>query len=137
MPRHSVHLDRVGGQPLAPLYSPRRASVVHSGRARGGLPSLRVRACYAALRMLDAARRHAEETRRHAEETRRTLGVRLSIRVGLSAGEVVVRTIRDDLHMNYTAMVTTVHLASRTEQLSEPGTATLTAATLALVAGYV
>ena len=89
-----------------------------------------VRACYAALAM------HAT-MRRHLEDVRRTHGVTFNIRSGLSAGEVVVRTIRDDLHMDYTAMGQTVHLASRMEQLSEPGTATITAETLALVEGYV
>ena len=51
-----------------------------------------------------------EAARRHAAELRRGIGVTLAIRVGLSAGEVVVRTISDDLHMDYTAMGETVHL---------------------------
>jgi class 3 adenylate cyclase/tetratricopeptide (TPR) repeat protein len=88
-----------------------------------------VRAGYAALEMLDAARRHAIETRR-------THGIALAIRVGLSSGEVVVRTIRDDLHMDYTAMGETVHLAARMEQVAEPGTAALAPETRALTEGY-
>ena len=50
---------------------------------------------YAALDMQAAIRRYAEKVRR-------THGVELQIRVGLSSGEVVVRTIRSDLRMDYT-----------------------------------
>ena len=50
-----------------------------------------VRACYAAL-MMQAS------VKRYAEEVRRTVGVPLHIRVGLNSGEVVVRSIGNDLH---------------------------------------
>ena len=43
-----------------------------------------VRACYAALRMQDAVKQYAEAVRR-------TEGVLVQVRVGLNAGEVVVR----------------------------------------------
>src|SRR5262249_25185308 len=56
-----------------------------------------VRACYAALRMQDTARRYAEEV--HQRE-----GLPIQIRVGLNSGEVVVRSIGSDLHMDYTAV---------------------------------
>jgi tetratricopeptide (TPR) repeat protein len=59
------------------------------------------------------------------------------IRVGLNAGEVVVRTIGNDLHMDYSAVGQTTHLAARMEQLATPGTIRLTAATLRLVEGLV
>jgi class 3 adenylate cyclase len=55
-----------------------------------------VRACYAALRMQAAVRSYSEELR-HAQ------GVEVQIRVGLNSGEVVVRVIGSDLHMDYTA----------------------------------
>ena len=42
-----------------------------------------------------------------------------------------------DLHMDYTAVGQTTHLAARMEQLARPGTALLTADTLRLVEGYV
>ena len=45
-----------------------------------------------------------------------------AIRVGLNSGEVVVRAIGSDLHMDYTAVGQTTHLAARMEQLAEPGT---------------
>jgi class 3 adenylate cyclase/tetratricopeptide (TPR) repeat protein len=89
-----------------------------------------VRACYAALRMQEAIRRYSEEAR-HAH------GVELRIRVGLNSGEVVVRSIGNDLRMDYTAVGQTTHLASRMEQLATPGTTRLTAATLELAEGYV
>src|SRR5712692_4603494 len=84
-----------------------------------------VRACYAALRMQESVKRYAEGVR-HEE------GITIRIRVGLNSGEVVVRAIGSDLRMDYTAVGQTTHLAARMEQLAEPGTALLTAATLAL-----
>src|SRR5205807_7537069 len=51
-----------------------------------------VRACYAALAMQAAMRRYAEEVRR-------SHGLEMQIRVGLNAGEVVVRAISNDLHV--------------------------------------
>ena len=56
-----------------------------------------VRACYAALRM-------QEVVQEYATEVQRTHGVPLHIRVGLNAGEVVVRSIGSDLHMDYSAV---------------------------------
>src|SRR5213592_3102992 len=70
-----------------------------------------VRACYAALRMQDAVKRYAADAR-HAH------GVNVQIRVGLNSGEVVVRAIGSDLHMDYTAIGQTTHLAARMEQLA-------------------
>jgi hypothetical protein len=67
-----------------------------------------VRACYATLAM-QAAMRPA------VEETRRSQGLELQIRVGLNAGEVVVRAIGNDLHMDYSAVGQTTHLAARME----------------------
>src|SRR4029453_5367203 len=65
-----------------------------------------VRACYAALRM--------EQTiGRYAPGAPRSEGVPIRIRVGLNSGEVVVRSIGSDLHMDYTAVGQTTHLAGR------------------------
>ena len=74
---------------------------------------------------------------RYADEVRRTHGLTLQLRVGLNAGEVVVRTIGNDLHMDYSAVGQTTHLAARMEQLATPGSILLTAATLRLVEGLV
>ena len=89
-----------------------------------------LRACYAALAMQTALRTYTEEVRR-------THGLELRIRVGLNAGEVVVRTIRNDLHMDYSAVGETTHLAARMEQLATPGTIRITAAILQLVEGLI
>ena len=56
-----------------------------------------LRACYAALAMQAAMQDYAEEVRR-------STGLELRIRVGLNSGEVVVRTIGNDLHMDYSAV---------------------------------
>ena len=61
----------------------------------------------------------------------------MRIRVGLHAGEVVVRSISNDLHVDYSAIGPTTHLAARMEQLAAPGRTLLTAATLRLVEGLV
>jgi class 3 adenylate cyclase/tetratricopeptide (TPR) repeat protein len=89
-----------------------------------------LRACYAALAM-------QASMRDYAEEVRRAHGMALRLRVGLNAGEVVVRTIGNDLHMDYSAVGQTVHLAARMEQLAAPGSILLTVATLRLVEGLV
>jgi tetratricopeptide (TPR) repeat protein len=89
-----------------------------------------LRACYAALALQGAVRPYAEEVRRRH-------GMALQLRVGLNAGEVVVRAIGNDLHMDYSAVGQTTHLAARMEQLATPGSILLTAATLRLVEGLV
>src|SRR5678816_1142520 len=54
-----------------------------------------VRACYAALRMQELVKRDAEGVRGQQ-------GINVRIRIGLNSGEVVVRAIGSDLHMDYT-----------------------------------
>src|SRR5919199_3199988 len=56
-----------------------------------------VRACYAALAMQEAIRSYADQV----GQTHR---VEIQIRVGLNSGEVVVRAIGNDLHMDYSAI---------------------------------
>jgi class 3 adenylate cyclase len=89
-----------------------------------------VRACYAALAMQEAIRRYSEEARR-------AHGVSVQIRVGLNSGAVVVRAIGNDLHMDYTAVGQTTHLAARMEQLTTPGSTLLTPETLRLAEGFI
>jgi class 3 adenylate cyclase len=55
-----------------------------------------------------------------ASDLRRAHGVTVEVRVGLNSGEVVVRTISSDLHMDYSAVGQTTHLAARMEQLASP-----------------
>jgi predicted ATPase/class 3 adenylate cyclase len=89
-----------------------------------------LRACYAALAMQTAMRAYTEDVRR-------TRGLELRMRVGLNSGEVVVRVIGNDLHMDYSAVGETTHLAARMEQLATPGSIRLSASTLGLVEGLV
>jgi class 3 adenylate cyclase len=89
-----------------------------------------VRACYAALRM-------QRRVNLYADELRRAGSTPVQIRVGLNSGEVVVRSIGSDLHMDYTAVGQTTHLAARMEQLAKPGSVLVNGATLALAEGYV
>ena len=88
-----------------------------------------VRACYAALRMQDSVRAYANDVRR-------SHGVALRIRVGINSGEVVVRTIANDLRMDYSAVGPTTHLAARMEQLADPGRVLVAPNTARLVEGY-
>jgi class 3 adenylate cyclase/tetratricopeptide (TPR) repeat protein len=117
--RYEGTVNQVLGDGIMALFG---APVAHEDHA--------VRACYAALAMQEAMRRYAEEVRR-------THGVVVQIRVGLNSGDVVVRAIGNDLHMDYSAIGQTTHLAARMEQLATPGSILLTAATLRLVEGLV
>src|SRR5215831_16740860 len=112
-------VNDVAGDGLMALFG---APIAHEDHA--------VRACYAALAMQAALRRYAEEVRR-------THGLEVLLRVGLNSGGVLVRTIGNDLYMNYSGVGLTTNLAHRMEQLAPPGTIRLTAATLRLVEGAV
>ncbi len=89
-----------------------------------------VRACYAALRM-------QEQISRYADDLQRSGSMPVYIRIGINSGEVVVRTIGSDLHMDYTAVGQSTHLASRIEQLAKPGSTLLSDDTLQLAEGYI
>jgi class 3 adenylate cyclase/tetratricopeptide (TPR) repeat protein len=117
--RYEGTINQVMGDGIMALFG---APLAHEDHA--------VRACYAALRM-------QESVMRHAEGLFRSQGVPIQIRVGLNSGEVVVRAIGSDLHMDYTAVGQTTHLAARMEQMATPGTILLAPATLQLAEGYV
>src|SRR5213594_2296717 len=117
--RYEGTVNQVLGDGIMALFG---APVAHEDHA--------VRACYAALAMQAALRRYAEEVRR-------SHGLEMQARVGLNSGEVVVRSIGNDLHMDYSAVGQTTHLAARMEQLATPGIIRLTAATLRLAEGLV
>jgi class 3 adenylate cyclase/tetratricopeptide (TPR) repeat protein len=117
--RYEGTVNQVLGDGIMALFG---APVAHEDHA--------VRACYAALAMQAAMRRYAEEVRR-------SHGLEMPARVGLHSGEVVVRSIGNDLHMDYSAVGQTTHLAARMEQLATPGSIRLTAATLRLAEGLV
>src|SRR5262249_24370580 len=117
--RYEGTVNQVMGDGIMALFG---APLAHEDHA--------VRACYAALAMQAAVKQYAAEVqRRH--------GVPVQIRVGFNTGEVVVRAIGSDLHMDYTAVGQTTHLAARMEQMAMPGSILLTQATLRLIEGYV
>jgi class 3 adenylate cyclase/tetratricopeptide (TPR) repeat protein len=112
-------VNQVMGDGIMALFG---APIAHEDHA--------VRACYAALRMQESVGKYAEEMRpSHAAVVK--------IRVGLNSGDVLVRAIGSDLHMDYTAVGQTSHLAARMEQLADPGAIAITPETLALTEGYI
>jgi class 3 adenylate cyclase len=117
--RYEGTVNQVMGDGIMALFG---APLAHEDHA--------VRACYAAIDLQRAMRGLTEGLRQ-------SHGVTVQARVGLNSGEVVVRTISSDLHMDYTAVGQTTHLAARMEQLASPGTTFLTADTLRLAEGYV
>ena len=117
--RYEGTVNQVMGDGIMALFG---APLAHEDHA--------VRACYAALRMQEAVKRYAEEVRR-------AHGIPIQIRVGLNSGEVVVRSIGSDLHMDYTAVGQTTHLAARMEQMALPGSILIPPETLTLAEGYV
>src|SRR2546427_445907 len=112
--RYEGTVNQVMGDGIMALFG---APIAHEDHA--------ARACYAALAMQAALHRYAEEVRR-------TQGLTVQMRVGLHSGEVVVRAISNDLHMDYSAVGQTTHLAARMEQLAAPGSILLTAGWLQL-----
>jgi predicted ATPase/class 3 adenylate cyclase len=117
--RYEGTVNQVMGDGIMALFG---APLAHEDHA--------VRACRAAVRM-------HETVGNYAEELRRGQGIDVQIRVGLNSGEVVVRAIDSDLHMDYSAIGQTTHLAARMEQLARPGTTLITGGTLRHAEGYV
>jgi class 3 adenylate cyclase/tetratricopeptide (TPR) repeat protein len=112
-------VNQVMGDGIMALFG---APVAHEDHA--------VRACYAAIRM-------QRRVTLYADEIQRAGGTPVQIRVGLNSGEVVVRSIGNDLRMDYTAVGQTTHLAARMEQMAKPGSILVTGDTLTLAEGYV
>ncbi len=117
--RYEGTVNQVMGDGIMALFG---APIAHEDHA--------VRACYAALRM-------QETVTRYGDEMQRSHGIPVQIRVGLNAGEVVVRAIDSSLHMDYTAVGQTTHLAARLEQMAKPGSVLTTGETLRLAEGFV
>jgi class 3 adenylate cyclase len=116
--RYEGTVNQVMGDGIMALFG---APLAHEDHA--------VRACYAALRM-------QQSVVQYADAVFRSHGVPIQIRVGLNSGEVVVRAVGSDLHMDYTAVGQTTHLAARMEQMATPGTILLAPATLRLAEGH-
>jgi class 3 adenylate cyclase len=105
--RYEGTVNQVMGDGIMALFG---APIAHEDHA--------VRASYAALRM-------QETVTRYGDEMQRSHGVPVQIRIGLNSGAVVVRGIDSSLHMDYTAVGQTTHLASRMEQMAKPGSVLL------------
>ena len=89
-----------------------------------------IRACHAALSMLDRVRHYGDDVQRAS-------GVPIQIRVGLNSGEVALNVTGHGLHMSYTAIGQPVHIAARMEQMAKPGTVLATAETVRLAEGHI
>jgi class 3 adenylate cyclase len=70
----------------------------------------------------------------HALQAER--GLTLQMRIGMHTGLVVVGKIGDDLRMDYTAVGDTTNLAARLQQMAQPGSVLISAATQQRVAGF-
>ena len=116
--RFEGFVDKFTGDGIMALFG---APITHEDHAQ--------RACYAALHL-------REQLRAQADQLRLDSGLSLSVRIGINSGEVVVGRIRDDLGMDYTAQGYVVGLASRMEQICEPGCVYLTEHTARFVDGY-
>ncbi len=87
------------------------------------------RACYTALAI-------QKDLAEYNEKIQKDYGQEFRMRIGLNSGPVVVGSIGDDLHMDYTAIGDTINLASRMEGLAQPGTVLLSRHTHRLVKDY-
>jgi class 3 adenylate cyclase/tetratricopeptide (TPR) repeat protein len=110
--RYEGTISRVQGDGIMALFG---APLAHEDNA--------VRAAYAALDAL--------------KDVRALCDADIAIRVGLHAGEVLVRAIHNDLSIDYDAVGSTVHLAARMEQMAPPGTIYCTANVMRLAMGFV
>ena len=89
-----------------------------------------LRACYSALAM-------QEEMRRHRKRLGQSEEAGLQIGIGMNSGEVVVRSIGNDLNIDYSALGHTTHLAARMQELAGPGAVLLSLSTLRQVEGFI
>jgi class 3 adenylate cyclase/tetratricopeptide (TPR) repeat protein len=110
--RYEGTINRVQGDGVMALFG---APLAHEDNA--------VRAAYAALEMQKGVAAACDAD--------------IAIRVGLHAGEVLVRAIHNDLSVDYDAIGPTVHLAARMEQMAPPGTIYCTANVMRLAKGFV
>jgi class 3 adenylate cyclase/tetratricopeptide (TPR) repeat protein len=89
-----------------------------------------LRACYASLAMHTDLRAHRERLGQSEADA-------VQIGIGLNTGEVVVRSIDNDLNLDYSALGHTTHLAARMQELAGAGISLITASTLREVEGFV
>ena len=87
------------------------------------------RACYAALRL-------RQTLDRYASELRDARGIDLAVRIGIHSGGVVAGPLGRQGRGGYTALGSTVHLASEMERIAAPGRIFVSETTARLVDGY-
>src|SRR5499425_1323110 len=117
--RYEGTVNQVVGDGIMALFG---APLAHEDHA--------VRACYAALTMQGEMRRYRRKLGQ-SEESGLQIGIRLN------SGEVVVRSISNDLNVDYSALGHTTHMAARMQELAAGGTTLITAPTLRQVEGFV
>jgi class 3 adenylate cyclase/tetratricopeptide (TPR) repeat protein len=89
-----------------------------------------LRACYAALAM----QQRIDQVVQKAVATGDPV---LQLGIGLNSGEVVVRSIDNDLNIDYLALGDTIHLGARMQETAAPGSILLTGNTLREIEGFV
>src|SRR5215831_7121385 len=117
--RYEGTVNQVLGDGIMALFG---APLAHEDHA--------LRACYTALAMQEEMRRYRRKLGQPEESG-------LQIGIGLNSGEVVVRSISNDLNVDYSALGHTTHLAARMEELASAGAVIMTATTLRDVEGFV
>jgi class 3 adenylate cyclase/tetratricopeptide (TPR) repeat protein len=117
--RYEGTVNQVLGDGIMALFG---APLAHEDHA--------LRACYAALAM-------QEEMRRYRRKLGQSEEAGIQIGIGVNSGEVVVRSIDNDLNIDYSALGHTTHLAARMQELAGAGAIVMTAATLREVEGFV
>jgi class 3 adenylate cyclase len=110
--RYEGTVNQVLGDGIMALFG---APLAHEDHA--------VRACYAALAMQEEMRRYRRRLGQSEESG-------LQIGIGLNSGEVVVRSISNDLNVDYSALGHTTHMAARMQELAAGGIILMTASTL-------
>jgi class 3 adenylate cyclase/tetratricopeptide (TPR) repeat protein len=110
--RYEGTINRVQGDGIMALFG---APLAHEDNA--------VRAAYAALDI--------------QKDVHAACSPDIAVRVGLHAGDVLVRAMHNDLSIDYDAIGPTVHLAARMEQIAPPGAIYCTANVMRMTMGFV
>jgi class 3 adenylate cyclase len=116
--RYGGYVAQSTGDGIFALFG---APVAHEDHAQ--------RALHAALAMQQAIREHATK---HAAQGHPAIATR----VGVSMGEVVVRSIETGGHTEYTPIGLTAHLAARLQTVAPPGSVAVSEAIRPLCEGY-
>ena len=101
--RYEGTVNQVAGDGIMALFG---APLAHEDHA--------LRACYAALAMQEEMRRYRQRLGQSEESG-------LQIGVGMNSGEVVLRSIDNDINIEYSAIGHTTHLAARMQELAGRG----------------